>query len=110
VGESRSTSTLPASPEAWFWGASPICGAGPWSVIGAAQFDDDEPEPEPEPDPDPDPDPDGGAVVAVEPPVPVVELPPEPEPEPEFDMVEDVLPLDDDVVVVALAGPGFLAP
>jgi hypothetical protein len=24
VGESRSTSTVPAAPESWVWGASPI--------------------------------------------------------------------------------------
>ena len=43
--------------------------------------------------------------------VPVVAVPPEPppEPDPEFDIVDDVAPVDD-VVVVALAGPGFLAP
>jgi hypothetical protein len=29
VGDSRSTSTSPASPAPWFWGASPTWGAGP---------------------------------------------------------------------------------
>jgi hypothetical protein len=59
VGESRSTSTLPASPAPWFCGASPICGAGPWSVAGAPQVDEDDPAPPPVPE--------AGDVVAVEP-------------------------------------------
>src|SRR5260221_12667418 len=66
VGEMRSTSTFPASPAPWFWGASPIWGAGPWSVAGAPQVDVDDPPPEP----DPDPEPEGAAVVALEPPRP----------------------------------------
>jgi hypothetical protein len=138
VGESRSTSTLPASPAPWFWADSPIWGAGPWSVAGAPQLVDD-PVPPPVP-------PEAGAVVAVapvEPPrpgavvavapvaavvsvvalesvppplVPVVEpvweFAPDPAP-----AVVDVAPLPEDegagfpdVVVAALAGPPFFAP
>jgi hypothetical protein len=119
VGESRSTSTLPASPAPWFCGASPICGAGPWSVAGAPHVDDD--------DPLLPPDPEAGAVVAVEPPRPgavvavaavvsVVAVEPVPPPlgavlepgwelapDPEPAAVDDVAPLPEDVVV-ALAG------
>src|SRR3954451_22579937 len=59
VGESRSTSTLPASPAPWFWADSPIGGAGPGSVTGAPQLVDD-PLPPPVP-------PGAGAVLAVVP-------------------------------------------
>jgi hypothetical protein len=62
LGESRSTSTLPASPAPWFCGGSPTWGAGPWSVWGGAQLLDDPGAPPPwrggGADPD-DPDPDG---------------------------------------------------
>src|SRR5436305_3768102 len=108
VGDRRSTSTVPASPAPWFWGASPTWGAGPWSVWGGAQLLDEPGAPEEPPGPGA-----GAAVVGVEPPLPpLVGVEPESvdpelgEPESAEPPLDDGSPLDGAVdVVVALAGP-----